>query len=176
MSFLERLIDFNTKVNDFIWVKLGLILLLGTGMLMTLRTSGFQFRYISHWLKNTVGSLFNKKVSAHSHEKASISQFQALCTALAATVGVGNIAGVAAAIATGGPGAVFWMWIAALFCMMTSYSESVLGIYYRRQNKGRRMHRRRYVLSAGRSRRFKNAPASADMAFCISGCGRNVFF
>lgn len=85
MSFLERLIDFNTKVNDFIWVKLGLILLLGTGMLMTLRTSGFQFRYISHWLKNTVGSLFNKKVSAHSHEKASISQFQALCTALAAT-------------------------------------------------------------------------------------------
>lgn len=135
MSFLERLIDFNTKVNDFIWVKLGLILLLGTGMLMTLRTGGFQFRYISHWLKNTVGSLFNKKVSAHSHEKASISQFQALCTALAATVGVGNIAGVAAAIATGGPGAVFWMWIAALFGMMTSYSESVLGIYYRRKNK-----------------------------------------
>lgn len=135
MSFFERLIDFNTKVNDFIWVKLGLILLLGTGMLMTLRTGGFQFRYIGHWLKNTVGSLFNKKVSVHSHEKASISQFQALCTALAATVGVGNIAGVAAAIATGGPGAVFWMWIAALFGMITSYSESVLGIYYRRKNK-----------------------------------------
>ena len=106
MSFFERLIDFNTKVNDFIWVKLGLILLLGTGMLMTLRTGGFQFRYIGHWLKNTVGSLFNKKVSVHSHEKASISQFQALCTALAATVGVGNIAGVAGAIAIGGPGAV----------------------------------------------------------------------
>lgn len=135
MDFSQQMLEFNAKVNDFVWVKLGLFLLLGTGVWMTLRTGGFQFRYIGHWLKNTVGSLFNKKVSGHSHEKASISQFQALCTALAATVGVGNIAGVAAAIATGGPGAVFWMWIAALFGMMTSYSESVLGIYYRRKNK-----------------------------------------
>ena len=134
MDFSQWLIEFNTKINDFVWVKLGLFLLLGTGVLMTLRTSGFQIKYVGHWMKKTVGSLFNKKIASHSHEKASISQFQALCTALAATVGVGNIAGVAAAIATGGPGAVFWMWIAAFFGMMTSYSESVLGIYYRRKN------------------------------------------
>lgn len=134
MDFSQWLIDFNAKVNDFVWVKLGLILLLGTGLWMTLRTGFFQLRRAGHWMKNTAGSLFEKKVTSHSREAASISQFQALCTALAATVGVGNIAGVAAAIATGGPGAVFWMWVAALFGMMTSYSENVLGVYYRRKN------------------------------------------
>ncbi|MBQ3486166.1 MAG: alanine:cation symporter family protein, partial [Clostridia bacterium] len=87
------------------------------------------------WWKNTIGSLFSKDVIKHDETGKAISPFQALCTALAATIGVGNIAGVAAAICIGGPGAVFWMWVAAFLGMMTNYSENVLGIYYRRRNK-----------------------------------------
>ncbi len=134
-GIIEKVTEINNAVNDFVWVKLGLILLLGTGILMTVLTKFFQVTHIGHWFKNTIGSIFDKRVSAHSKEKESISQFQALCTALAATVGVGNIAGVASAIALGGPGSILWMWIAAFFGMMTNYSENVLGIYYRRKNK-----------------------------------------
>ncbi|MBR6484113.1 MAG: alanine:cation symporter family protein [Clostridiales bacterium] len=133
-SFLESLTNINNAVNDFVWVKIGIILLIGTGILMTSLTKFFQVSHFGHWWKKTIGSLFDKKVISHTNDKASISQFQALCTALAATVGVGNIAGVSAAIMTGGPGAVFWMWVAAFFGMMTNYSENILGIYYRRKN------------------------------------------
>lgn len=133
-EFIEKVTQVNNAVNDFVWVKLGLVLLIGTGILMTVLTKFFQFTHFGHWMKNTIGSIFKKNVSGHSKEKESISQFQALCTALAATVGVGNIAGVASAIALGGPGAILWMWIAALFGMMTNYSENVLGIFYRRKN------------------------------------------
>lgn len=136
MNFFETLTNINDAVNDFVWVKLGLILLLGTGLLMTVLTKFFQISHIGHWFKHTVGSMGKKSVTGHTDEKEkSISQFQALCTALAATVGVGNISGVAAAICSGGAGAVFWMWLAAFFGMMTNYSENVLGIYYRRKNK-----------------------------------------
>jgi amino acid carrier protein len=134
LSFLEVLEKYNNIVNGFIWTKVGVWLLIITGILMTILTKGFQVTHIGHWMKKTVGSLFDSKVKGHTKDKASISQFQALCTALAATVGVGNIAGVAAAITTGGPGAVFWMWVAAFFGMMTNYSENILGIYYRRKN------------------------------------------
>ena len=133
-SFLEMLTNINNAVNDFVWVKIGIVLLIGTGILMTCLTKFFQVTHFGHWWKKTIGSLFDKKVISHTGDKASISQFQALCTALAATVGVGNIAGVSAAIMTGGPGAVFWMWLAAFFGMMTNYSENILGIYYRRKN------------------------------------------
>ena len=136
MAFLDWLTNVNNEINTFVWVTLGLALLIGTGVLMTCLTKFFQVVHIRHWFKETLGSLFNKRVSAHTGEKASISQFQALCTALAATVGVGNIAGVAAAIVSGGPGAIFWMWVAAFFGMMTNYSENVLGIYYRRKVDG----------------------------------------
>lgn len=132
--FIQKLTEINSSVNNFVWVTLGLVLLLGTGILMTCLTKFFQVTHFAHWIKNTIGSIFHKSISSHSKEKESISQFQALCTALAATVGVGNIAGVAAAIAAGGPGAIFWMWLAAFFGMMTNYSENVLGIYYRRKN------------------------------------------
>lgn len=136
MNFLDALTKVNNVINDFVWVKLGLVLLLGTGILMTVLTKFFQVTHIGHWFKNTVGSIGNKNVVKHTGKnEKSISQFQALCTALAATVGVGNISGVAAAICAGGAGAVFWMWVAAFFGMMTNYSENVLGIYYRRKNK-----------------------------------------
>ncbi len=126
------LTEFNNDVNGFVWGN-GLYLLLVTGVIMTILTGVFQITHIGHWFSQTIGKIFKKDVSGHVEGK-SISQFQALCTALAATIGVGNIAGVAAAIVGGGPGAVFWMWIAAFFGMMTNYSENVLGIYYRRKN------------------------------------------
>ena len=134
-NFLDTVTQVNDTVNTFVWAKVGVWLLIAVGLLMTILTKFFQVSHIGHWMKKTIGSLFEKKVRSHTKEKASISQFQALCTALAATVGVGNIAGVAGAIVTGGPGAVFWMWVAAFLGMMTNYSENILGIYFRRKNK-----------------------------------------
>ena len=130
-NFVEALTNFNDNVNSFVWGN-GLYLLLAVGLIMTVITGVFQITHIGHWFKETIGKIFDKNVSGHVQGK-SISQFQALCTALAATIGVGNIAGVAAAIVGGGPGAVFWMWVAAFLGMMTNYSENVLGIYYRRK-------------------------------------------
>ncbi len=134
--FIEKLTEINSALNSFIWGVPGLVLLIGTGILLTVCTKFFQVSHIGHWFKETVGTLFKKgNPSSKKSDKQSISQFQALCTALAATVGTGNIAGVAAAIVVGGPGAVFWMWVAAFFGMMTNFSENVLGIYFRRRNK-----------------------------------------
>ena len=131
---LEKIAEINGEINGVVWGIPGLVLLIGTGILMTLVTKVFQISHLGHWFKKTLGSLFKKDVIGHSREKGSISPFQALCTALAATVGTGNIAGVAAAICIGGAGAVFWMWVAAFFGMMTNYSENVLGMYFRRKN------------------------------------------
>lgn len=131
---LDMIASVNTVVNNFVWGIPVLSLLILSGVLMTILTKGFQFTKIAHWGKKTIGSVFDKKVSGKVDDKSAISQFQALCTALAATVGVGNIAGVATAIVSGGPGAIFWMWIAAIFGTMTKYSENVLGIYFRRKN------------------------------------------
>lgn len=129
MEWLEKI---NAAINDFIWGN-GVYLLLAVGLIMTVVTCVFQVTHIGHWFSQTIGKIFKKDVSGHVKGK-SISQFQALCTALAATIGVGNIAGVSAAIVTGGPGAVFWMWVAAFLGMMTNYSENVLGIFFRKKN------------------------------------------
>ena len=134
-SFINNVAEVNDMVNDFVWTKVGVWLLIAAGLILTISTKFFQVSHFGHWIKKTIGNLFHKKVRSHTGDKGSISQFQALCTALAATVGVGNIAGVAGAIVTGGPGAVFWMWVAAFLGMMTNYSENILGIYYRRKNK-----------------------------------------
>ncbi len=131
---LDKIAQINGEVNGVVWGPIGLALLIGTGLLMTLVTKVFQISHLRLWWKNTIGSMFHKDVIKHSKEKGSISPFQALCTALAATVGTGNIAGVAAAICIGGTGAVFWMWVAAFLGMMTNYSENVLGMYFRRKN------------------------------------------
>lgn len=133
-AFFERVAAINGSVNGVVWGIFGLALLIGTGVIVTLSTKVFQITHLKLWWKNTIGSLFTKSVLKHRKEKGVISPFQALCTALAATVGTGNIAGVAAAIAIGGAGAVFWMWVAAFFGMMTNYAENVLGIYFRRKN------------------------------------------
>ena len=134
-DFFDRIAAVNSVINDFVWVKIGLILLIGTGILMTCCTGFFQISHIGHWWKMTIGSLFVRDSNTTKKtDRKTISQFQALCTALAATIGTGNIAGVSAAIVIGGPGAVFWMWVAAFFGMMTNFSENVLGIYFRRRN------------------------------------------
>ena len=132
---LDKIAEINGSVNGIVWGVWGLALLIGTGIITTICTKVFQISHLGHWWKQTIGSLFKKDVIRHSKEKGSISPFQALCTALAATVGTGNIAGVAAAICVGGAGAVFWMWVAAFFGMMTNYSENVLGIFFRRKNE-----------------------------------------
>lgn len=131
---VEKIADVNGVINNLVWGVPALILLIGTGILMTVLTKGFQFTHFGHMMKETVGGLFKKKDILKSDDKHSISQFQALCTALSATIGTGNIAGIAYAITMGGTGAVFWMWVAAIFGMMTNYSENVLGIFFRRRN------------------------------------------
>ena len=131
----DKIAEINGSINGVVWGALGLTLLIGTGIITTICTKVFQVSHIGLWFKNTLGSLFKKDVIKHRKEKGVISPFQALCTALAATVGTGNIAGVAAAICVGGAGAVFWMWVAAFLGMMTNYSENVLGIFFRRKNE-----------------------------------------
>ena len=134
-QLIETIASVNDKVNTAVWGLPGLILLIGTGILLTCGTKFFHVAHWGHWWKHTIASVFRKNSNATANtDKKSISQFQALCAALAATIGTGNIAGVAAAIVTGGPGAVFWMWVAAFFGMMTNFSENLLGIYYRRKN------------------------------------------
>ncbi len=133
-GFADAVARINGSVNDVVWGVPALTLLIGTGVLMTVLLGFFQFTHLGYTFKKTIGGLFSRRIT-QSKDKNSISQFQALCTALSATIGTGNIAGVAYAITMGGPGAVFWMWIAAIVGMMTNYSENVLGIYYRRRNK-----------------------------------------
>lgn len=132
-TVFDTIASINAIINDFIWVKIGLIALIGTGLFLTVRLKFYQLIHIKLWLKTTVGSIF-KKDKDHQGNGSAISQFQSLCTALAATIGTGNIAGVAAAIVLGGPGAIFWMWVAAFLGMMTKFCEEVLGLYFRRKN------------------------------------------
>lgn len=134
---IEMITKVNGAINNFVWGIPMLVLLVGTGILMTCLTKVFQLSHFRLWMKNTLGSIFtDKHITTHTKDgDQSISQFQSLCTALAATIGTGNIVGVASALAAGGPGAIFWMWIVAFFGMMTNYSENVLGIYYRRKNE-----------------------------------------
>ena len=119
-----------SAIDDFAWGPIMLILLVGTGVYLSARMRFIQFTRIPYWWKNTAGKLFHK----HEAGDGEVTPFQALTTALAATVGTGNIAGVTGAIFIGGPGAVFWMWIAALAGMMTKYSEVVLAVRYRERN------------------------------------------
>lgn len=132
---IDKIAEFNGVVNGLVWGVPALVLLIGTGVLMTFLTKFFQFTHFGHMIRETLGGLFRKKDILKNDDHRSISQFQALCTALSATIGTGNIAGIAYAITMGGPGAIFWMWVAAIFGMMTNFSENVLGIFYRRRNE-----------------------------------------
>lgn len=134
----EQISAINGVINSFAWGPLMLLLLVGTGVYLTIRVRWLQVTHFGRILKNTVGTLFIKdKKSDHG---ANISPFQAVTTALAGTVGTGNIAGVTGAIFTGGPGAVFWMWVAAFFGMVTKYSEIVLAMKYRVKDESGAYH------------------------------------
>ena len=169
-KFLQALETVNGEINGVVWGVFGLLLLVGTGILVTVLTKFFQISHLGLWFKNTIGSLFDKSVIKHTKEKGAISPFQALCTALAATVGTGNIAGVAAAICIGGAGAVFWMWVAAFFGMMTNYSENVLGIFFRRKNEnGEWSGGAMYYLAdgLGKKKGMKHVGRVLAVLFCI---------
>ncbi len=132
-TFIDAVRSINSTVNGLVWGIPMLALIIATGIYMSVRTKFFQITKAKYVANETFFAIFKKKDVTKSGKKT-ISQFQALSTALAATIGTGNIAGVATAITIGGPGAVFWMWLSAFFGMMTNYSENVLGIYYRRKN------------------------------------------
>ena len=137
---LEFITNLNSTINGVVWGWPALILLGAVGIIMTVMTGFFQVGHFGHWMKNTIGAIFtDRHVTGHTEDRT-ISQFQSLCTALAATVGTGNIVGVAGAIAAGGPGAVFWMWLIAFFGMLTNYSENVLGILFRRKDEKGEWH------------------------------------
>ena len=127
---MEMIAQINGTINGLVWGVPAMILIVGTGVYMTIGIGFKQFTRFGYVMKNTIGKAFTK----HEVAEGAVTPFQALCTALAATVGTGNIAGVCGAIAIGGPGAVFWMWVSAIFGMATKYSEVTLSIKYREKN------------------------------------------
>ena len=127
---LETIEKINSAVNNFIWGVPAMICIIGVGLYLSIRTNFLQIRKFPYAIKTTIGRMFKKKEASDG----SITPFQAVCTALAATVGTGNIAGVAGAIAIGGPGAVFWMWISALLGMCTKFTEVTLAVHFREKN------------------------------------------
>lgn len=127
---LESIIKINQAVNGFIWGVPAMICIIGVGLLLSVRTRFIQVRKFGAAMKNTIGKIFDKTQA----KDGSMSPFQAVCTALAGAVGTGNIAGVAGAIALGGPGAIFWMWCSAFLGMCTKFSEVTLAIHFREKN------------------------------------------
>ncbi|MDO4270644.1 MAG: sodium:alanine symporter family protein [Eubacteriales bacterium] len=127
---LERIALLADMVRAFVWGPPMLVLLVGTGVYFTVKTGFFQLSHIGLWFKKTLFSCFTGAARAKNGKNA-VSPFATMCTALAATVGTGNIAGVATALTLGGPGAVFWMWVSAFFGMMTAFAENTLGMLYR---------------------------------------------
>lgn len=129
-DFLYVVETVNSAVNSFIWGMPAMICIVGVGLFLTLRTGFLQLRKFPYAIKTSLGRIFRRGEAADG----SMTPFQAVCTALAATVGTGNIAGVAGAIAIGGPGAVFWMWISALLGMCTKFAEVTLAVHFRETN------------------------------------------
>ena len=127
LSVIEKV---NDVVNNFIWGVPAMICIIGVGLLLSFRTGFIQIRKFPYAMKVTLGRMLKKREASDG----ALTPFQAVCTALAATVGTGNVAGVAGAIAIGGPGAVFWMWISALFGMCTKFSEVTLAVHFHERN------------------------------------------
>ncbi|MCI8556562.1 MAG: sodium:alanine symporter family protein [Lachnospiraceae bacterium] len=128
---LQTITDINSAVNNIVWGIPAMVCIIGVGLYLSCRIHFIQFRKFGHTFRVTIGKLFARSDAA----EGSVTPFQAVCTALAATVGTGNIAGVAGAIAIGGPGAVFWMWVSALLGMCTKFSEVTLAVHFREKNE-----------------------------------------
>lgn len=133
MSHIMDLISqINAQINSIVWGPIMLTLLIGTGLLLSIRMGFPQFTRFAYVMKNTIGSLFSG--NQHHKDASGVSPFQAVATAMAGTIGTGSITGVATALVSGGPGAIFWMWISALLGMVTKYSEIVLSLHFREKN------------------------------------------
>ena len=130
---MELISKINAAVNGVVWGPVMLTLLIGTGLFLSFKTGFLQFSRFGYMMKNTILGVFSKK--QHEKDTSGVSPFQAVATAMAGTIGTGSIAGLATAIVSGGPGAVFWMWISALLGMVTKYSEIVLSLKYREKNE-----------------------------------------
>ena len=128
---IETITAVNQAVNQFIWGVPAMVFIIGVGLLLSVRTGFLQIRKFPYAIKTTIGRMFHKKDASDG----AMTPFQAVCTALAGTVGTGNIAGVAGAIAIGGPGAVFWMWCSALLGMCTKFAEVTLAVHYRERSE-----------------------------------------
>ena len=128
---LNTIESINNAVNNFIWGVPAMICIIGVGLYLRIRTNFLQIRKFSYAIRVTLGRMFRKRDASDG----TMTPFQAVCTALAATVGTGNIAGVAGAIAIGGPGSVFWMWISAILGMCTKFSEVTLAVHFREVNE-----------------------------------------
>ena len=128
---LAMIESINSAVNNFIWGVPAMICIIGVGLYLSIRTNFLQIRKFPYAMKITLGRMLKKREASDG----ALTPFQAVCTALAATVGTGNVAGVAGAIAIGGPGAIFWMWISALLGMCTKFSEVTLAVHFRERNK-----------------------------------------
>lgn len=129
-KMLHTIESINSVINDFIWGVPAMICIIGVGLYLSIRTRFLQIRKFGYAIQTTIGRMFRKKEASDG----ALTPFQAVCTALAATVGTGNIAGVAGAIAIGGPGAVFWMWISAILGMCTKFFEVTLAVHFRERN------------------------------------------
>ena len=127
---IEIIEKINSVVNNFIWGVPAMLCIFGVGLYLSIRTGFLQIRKFPYAIRTTIGRMFRKKNASDG----ALTPFQAVCTALAATVGTGNIAGVAGAIAIGGPGAVFWMWVSALLGMCTKFAEVTLAVHFREKN------------------------------------------
>ena len=127
---LEAIATINQAVNNFVWGIPAMVCIIGVGLLLSVRTGFLQIRKFPYAIKTTIGRMFHKKDASDG----AMTPFQAVCTALAGTVGTGNIAGVAGAIAIGGPGAVFWMWCSALLGMCTKFAEVTLAVHFRERS------------------------------------------
>ena len=149
---IEIITRVNQVVNNFIWGLPAMVCILGVGLLLSVRTNFLQIRKFPYAIKTTLGRIFKNKDASDG----TMTPFQAVCTALAGTVGTGNIAGVAGAIAIGGPGAVFWMWCSALLGMCTKFAEVTLAVHYReRSDAGEWVGGPMYYIKNGLGKRWQ---------------------
>ena len=168
---MENFIQLLNKINDFVWGLPLIILLLGTGIYYTFLLKGLQFRKLGHSLYLA----FIKRKEEGNSGEGDISHFQALMTALAGTVGTGNIAGVAGAISVGGPGALFWMWMTGFFGMATKYSEAVLAVKYRKVDEyGNMIGGPMYYLQEGLNSKFLGVAFAIFAVIASFGIGNTV--
>src|SRR5687767_8636114 len=167
---LDLIARWNGWLNGYVWGWPTIVLLLGTGLLLTIATRGAQFRYLALTFREVLGKITQKELAP-----GSVSPFQAVATALASTVGVGNIAGVATAIAIGGPGALFWLWVSGVLGMCTKFAEIVIALHYREPDAAGQMRGgAMYVLRNGLGMPWLGTIFAGLVAIAAFGIGNMV--